>query len=782
MVEPLSLKQLRRSCDLASFEFETTAELEPDIHIIGQPRGVHAIEFGLDFESPGYNIYVLGEAGTGRTTAISRFIQARASNEPAPNDWAYVNNFREPHKPVALRLAAGLGCKFRDDMHDLVDELKTVIPRAFDSDPFRNAVHQIQEQFATQREEAFGQLHARASQRGAAVVAAPEGARIVPVRNGQPLTPQDFAALSEDERARWREVVRELEAELEETARRVQAYERQAADEIRALVRRVASSVVAEKMRVLREAYPDQEPTQDYLRQVEADIIENVDLFRELDGEEDAQLLVRRDERLRRYRVNVIVDQRLAEGAPVVVENDPKQIRLLGRIEHESRFPGGVITDFTMIRGGALHAANGGYLVIRARDLFAEPGAWDGLKRALVAQCVTPDDPAARGGAPTRSLDPEPIPLDLKIVLIGPPEFYYALHKLDSDFRQLFKVLADFDEIMDRSAENENEYANFIAARCQEEKLRPFHKEAVGQLVELGSRLAGSQSKLTTRFGELADIIREADYWAGKNGHEVVAADDVRQAIEEREYRFNRVESRLREQVQQGKLLIVASGSQVGQVNGLSVSAVGDHQFGHASRITARAFVGQEGVIQIDREVQLAGPIHNKGVMTLVGYLGGQYALEQPLSLSAQITFEQNYSGIEGDSAATTELFALLSSLSGIPIQQAVAVTGSVNQHGEVQAIGGVTQKVEGWYEICKQRGFTGDQGVMLPAANVDDLMLRERVLRSVEQGEFHLWAIRNVDEGLEVLMGVLAEEVHKAVSARLRELAETIQEYNHRS
>ncbi len=781
MVKPLTLKQLRRSCDLASFDFQTTEEIRPDARIIGQPRGIHAIEFGLDVESPGYNIYVLGESGTGRTTAIRNFIKARAENEPVPSDWAYVYNFREPHKPIALQLEPGMGCKFRDDMSQLIEDLKAGIPRAFDSDAFRDAIQGIQEELSKKREREFSALQAQAAQKGAAVIAAPDGARIVPVRNGQALSAQEFAALTNEEKEAWRQIAKSLETALADTARQSQKDERAAQQEIETLIRRVAASVVDERLDTLQGRYQDHEEILNYLDQVQQDILDHVELFRPENEDGDARKELPGMDPFRRYKVNVIVDQRLAEGAPVVVENDPKLMRLLGRVEHESRFPAGVFTDFTLIRGGCLHEANGGYLVLRAKDLFSEPGSWDGLKRALVGECVSPDDPAARGGAPTRSLDPEPIPLDLKIILVGPPDVYYLVHAVDEDFRTLFKVLADFDELMDRNKTNENEYANFVATRCSEEGLRHFDREAVGQLVELGSRLAGSQKKLTTRFGDIADIVREANYWAGKAGRDLVTAQDVLQAIVEREYRQNRIQTRRREQVLDGKILIATEGAALGQINGLSVAAVGDHQFGHASRVTARTFVGKEGVVQIDREVQLAGPIHNKGVMTLVGYLGGQYAHELPLSLSAQITFEQNYGGIEGDSASSTELYALLSSLSGIPIKQSIGVTGSVNQHGGIQAIGGVTYKVEGWYEICKKRGLTGDQGVLLPAANIPDLMLREVVLRSVEEGAFHLWAVSTVDEGLEILMERPASEVHQAVQQRLSQLAETIRKFSGR-
>ncbi|KAA3656964.1 MAG: Lon protease family protein, partial [Chloroflexi bacterium] len=453
--------------------------------------------------------------------------------------------------------------------------------------------------------------------------------------------------------------------------------------------------------------------------------------------------------------------------------------RLLGRGEHEVRQNGAVVTDFTLKRSGALHAANGGYLVLRARDLFNEPGAWEALKRALVAGEVRPDDPASRGGSIARTLDPEPIPLFLKVILIGPPQLYYYLFQVDEDFQTIFKVMADFDEVVDRTPENEQLYATFIATRCHEEGLLHLDREAVARVIEYGSRQAGTQSKLSTRFGQMADLVRESNYWAEVNGRSLITVYDVEKAIDNREYLSNRIENRMRDHLLSGKQLVATEGAVVGQINGLAVSQVGDHAFGHPSRVTTRTYVGQQGVVQIDREVELAGQIHNKGLMTLVGYLGGHYATDQPLSLSAQITFEQNYGGIDGDSASSTELYALLSSLSDLPIDQGIAVTGSVNQRGEIQAIGGVTQKVEGWFNVCKANGLTGDQGVLIPISNVPDLMLRVSVVEAVAAGEFHIWAVTTVDEGIALLTGHTAAEVHAAAKARLQTLANTMAHYS---
>lgn len=781
MVKELPSKKLFNTCDQDKFDFETTADLKPHSRIIGQPRGTESIVFGLGVDSPGYNIYVLGESGTGRTTAIERFIAYRAVKDPVPDDWAYVHNFSEPHKPRALKLKAGEGQKLCQAVGGLIDDLRTDLPKAFDTDEFRAAVHDIEHDMETARDERLSDLQTKAKESGMAVVFAPGGLQILPINeSGQPIPPEALAQLPQEAQQDLKEKIHALEHNVvEDAVREIQSLEIEAKGKMKELVRSVGGSVVDRALGELKRRYAEEDEICAYLDEVNKDILEHTALFRPPgEDDEDPQRAERRAMLLRRYEVNLITNNHGREGAPVVTENNPNIPRLLGRIEHEARRGGGVITDFSLIRAGALHASNGGYLVLRAKDLFAEPGAWEALKRALMTGSIDPDDPATRGGAPTRSLDPEPIPLNSKVVLVGPSQLYYWLHDLDEDFTTVFKVMSDFDERMERTRKNEMEYATFVATRCAEENLLPFDRTAVARVVEQGSRLAASQTKLTTRFGVIADLLRESSYWAQKAKHEVVTVEHVQKAIEESRYRRNRVEDRLRERVLDGTLLIATEGEAVGQINGLTVSIVGDHRFGQPSRVTARTYMGKDGVVQIDREVNLAGPIHNKGVMTLVGYLGGRYANDLPLSLSAQITFEQNYGGIEGDSASLTEVCSLLSSLSGIPIKQALAVTGSVNQRGEVQAIGGVSVKVEGWFAICMERGLTGDQGVIIPASNVRDLMLDQDVRAAVDEGKFHLWAIGSVDEALEVLTGRPAKEVHMMAEKRLRELAEGIESF----
>lgn len=778
MIHSLKPEQLRRSYDFTDSSFQTTAEMPSGTNIIGQPRGVQAIEFGLSLPSPGYNIFVLGESGTGRTTAIQKYIEQRAESAPVPSDWVYLHNFLQPDKPSAIELPAGVGCRLRDVLHKFVSQLRNDIRRAFDNQVYRDAVLEISHELDNKRGATFDELQQKASAQNAMVLQTAEGFRIVPTQDGQPMQPQEYNELSEDALLAWKEILHKLQHELNETAFQSRKLETEAQAELDGLNRRVGGSVVDVAFAELKQQFADFEKVTAYLDEVQEDILDHVEFFQDGRETEEPDALLD-DERFWRYQVNVLVDHKLSKHAPVIVDYNATVPRLLGRVEHEVRQNGAVVTDFTLIRSGVLHTANGGYLVLRARDLFNEPGAWEALKRALVAGEVRPDDPATRRGSATRTLDPEPIPLNLKVVLIGPPQLYYYLHQMDEDFQTIFKVMADFDEVVDRTPENELLYATFVATRCHDEGLLHLDREAVARVIEYGSRLAGTQSKLSTRFGQIADLVRESNYWTGVDGRSLVTVNDVEKAIDNREYLRNRIENRMRAHLLEGKQLVATAGAIVGQINGLSVSQVGDHAFGHPTRVTTRTYVGQQGVVQIDREVELAGQIHNKGLMTLVGYLGGQYAADQPLSLSAQITFEQNYGGIDGDSASSTELYALLSSLSGFPINQSIAVTGSVNQRGEIQAIGGVTQKVEGWFNVCKANGLTGEQGVIIPISNVSDLMLRVSVVEAVAAGQFHIWAVTSVDEGITLLTGRAAEDVHESVKARLQKLANTMAHYN---
>jgi lon-related putative ATP-dependent protease len=781
----LAAADLNRACDTSRFAFQTTAELPLTERIIGQPRGTRAIEFGIGIESPGFNIYVLGPTGTGRTTTIERFLREKAAAEPAPGDWVYVQNFQDPRRPRAITLPAGMGAQFRDDMAELVSALQREIPKAFQTDEYSGARAQVTERLETDRNRALQALHQQAARSNFAIVRTADGLIVAPLVDGEPMRMEAYQALAEEERGQLDAARRAIERNLEETLKAVAESEQGARREVVALDQRIAGSVVDRYLAGLRARYGAEEEALLHLDLVRQDVIDNVVDFRpELEQPGDDRPS---DDPLRRYQVNLIVDHSASTGAPVLVESNPTYHNLVGRIEYEMRF-GVPLTSFGNIKAGSLHRANGGYLVLRAGEVLASAHAWRALKRALNDQLVRIEEPAAESLA-TKTLDPEAIPLDIKIILMGSPALYYSLFALEEDFGKLFKVRADFDTQMDRTVENEDEFAHFVAARCHEEGLCHFGREAVGKMIEYGSRLAGSQNRLVTRFGVVADIVRETSFWARQAGRATVDVDDVRAAIRERTYRANLFQEHLRREVTEKRLFIDTSGLAVGQVNGLYVIALGDYTFAQPCRITAQTHMGRAGVVSIEREVELAGPLHNRGVLTLAGYLGGTYAQRHPLSLSASVTFEQNYRGIEGDSASSAELYALLSSLAQLPVQQAIAVTGSVNQWGAVQPIGGVTEKIEGFYDLCAADGLTGEQGVLIPAANRADITLRDDVVEAVSAGRFHVWAVETIDDGLERLTGVPAGErqpdgsypagtVHHRVQDRLGRLAHELEAF----
>ncbi len=784
MPSELSPTQLRRTCNPEQFPFETTAELPVTPEIIGQPRATRAIEFGLDMEGPGYNIFVVGPGGTGRATVIQRFLAQQAARKPTPDDWVYVHNFRQPRSPRAIRLPAGTGARFRDDMAALVAELRRTIPQAFEAETYQEARRQIEQKYQNAQEELLKGLDAQARQRSFAVMRTPSGLALVPVRDGRPLPPEAFQALPDEEKERFAAQYAELERFAEETLQRLRDNEREAQQALRNLDREAVAFVVGRAVDDLKARYAEHEEVAEYLEEVRSDIIARADDFKQTEppsGEPSAPPI----SPFHRYLVNLFVDNRDQQGAPVIVESNPILPNLMGRAEYEIRM-GVPVTDFTLLRPGALHRANGGYLVLQARDVLSDPMAWQALKRALSEGAIRIEDRSA-AMVSVVGLDPEPIPLDVKVVLMGSPYLYYLLYALDEEFRELFKVKADFSTEMDRTPENEYLYALFIRARCEEECLRPFDRTAVARVVEYGSWLAEDQNRLSIRFREVTDLLREADYWAGKAGREVVTGEDVERAIAERTYRANRVEEEIRRVITEGTLRIETEGAVVGQVNGLSVHAVGDHIFGRPTRITARAYVGRSGVVDIQREVKLSGPTHGKGVLTMAAYLGGQYATDQPLTLSASLSFEQTYDEVHGDSASLAELYALLSVLADVPIRQGIAVTGSVDQQGRVQPVGGVNHKIEGFFRVCRERGLTGDQGVIIPSANVRNLMLDPEVVQAVAEGKFHIYPITTVDEGIELLTGIPAGTrdesgqfpegtLHARVLARLKELAEKLE------
>ncbi|MDA8165775.1 MAG: ATP-binding protein, partial [Desulfobacteraceae bacterium] len=710
-----------------------------------------------------------------------------------PDDWLYVNNFEDEDKPRALRLPAGKGREFRDDMDHLVEDLKSDVPRGFESKEYEREREKIEEEFQDKAKQLFEKLNERAQERGFGLVQTPHGLMIVPIKDGELLSPDELEKMGEKEQQRVERGRDELQEEMRETMRMVQDLQGEGKKRARELDQRVVGFAVDHLINDLKEKYAPYDGVGRFLDEARAFLLKNVHAFRQIKQMEEAPQQQKmaiammgggRQPTFDEYRVNLVVDNSDCTGAPVDMEGNPTGPNLIGRIEHMGQF-GTLVTNFGMIKGGALHRCNGGYLMLDVYEVLTKPLSWHVLKRALKNREITIEGMGeAYGLITTRTLQPEPIPLDIKVILTGDPYIYYLLYSYDPDFQELFKVKADFETSIDWSETTAEQYAQFIGNVCREEKLKHFSPSGVAKVVEYGSRLASNRKKIATKFGEVVDLVRQASYWAGTNGNKHVQAGDVKKAIDEQIYRSNRIEERLREMIEEGTILIDTEGSEVGQVNGLAVLQLGDYAFGKPSRVTARTHMGSNGVVNIDREAKLGGPIHNKGTMILSGYLGGKYAQEVPLTLTASITFEQLYEGVEGDSASSTELYALLSSLSRLPVRQELAITGSVNQHGEVQAIGGVNEKIEGYFEVCRAKGLTGRQGVMIPAANCLHLMLREPVVEAVAAGRFHIYPIETIDQGIGLLTGTEAGErqedgtypestVNWLVQNRIRDLAE---------
>ena len=788
-VQPLRPDQLCQTCDGSQFDFETTDELEDLAEIIGQERAVNAVQFGIGIRREGYNLFALGPSGTGKRTTIGRFLDRKAATEPIPADWCYVNNFEFSYQPRALQLPPGRGVVLRKDMEKLVEELRTAIPAAFESEDYRTRRQEVQEEFKEQQEKAFGELRDQARERSIALIRTPSGLAVAPLKEGEVMSPDEFQKLPEEERTRFEKEIADVQEQLQQALPQARQWEREAREKVKELDRQVATFAVGGMMDEIREKYADLAHVVDYLNAVQKDVVDNLDAFRKRDEETQVMGIplpssVAQEPLLRRYQVNVLVDHSESKGAPVIYESNPTYNNLIGRIEQIAQM-GALLTDFNLIKPGALHRANGGYLILDARQLLLQAYAWEGLKRAIRSRQVRIESLGqALSLISTISLAPEPVPLDVKVVLIGDRMLYYQLYQLDPDFGELFKVEADFSEEMARTPESNLLYARMIATMARRNDLRPFDRGAVARVVEHSSRLAGDAERLSVHLLSIADLLREADYWAGVSGNGVVTGDDVQQAIDAQIHRADRVRERVQDRILRGTILIDSSGERVGQVNGLSVIGLGNFAFGQPSRITARVRIGGGKVVDIEREVELGGPIHSKGVLILSSFLGARYAAEHPLSLSANLVFEQSYGGVEGDSASMAELCALLSALAQVPVRQSLAMTGSVNQHGESQPIGGVNEKIEGFFDICKARGLTGEQGVIIPASNVQHLMLRHDVVDAVQAGQFHIYPMRTVDEALELLTGIPAGErdeegnfpagsVNQIVDARLRELAE---------
>ncbi len=794
-MQKLSPQQLRRTFDPKTLSVESTVPLKPSESIIGQKRAVSALQFGLEIRDGGFNIYVAGPPGIGKMTAVQSFLEELAQRKATQPDWCYLNNFEDSYQPKMCRLPAGKGRELQHDMKSLIEQVRREIPKAFESEEYGNRRDAIVKTVDKQRAQVLEKLNAQTAKAGFMLQTTPFGIATIPMLKGQPLNEADYQAMPAQDRADFQRRHETLKDDLEAAMKQIRELERAAQKQLHALDQQVALYIVGGLIEELKDKYRDLAAVIEHLHAVQKDILGNIETFKSNTAPNPApegNAAVTpwlRELPFRKYLVNVLVDNSEQKGAPVIVELNPSYNNLFGRVEKEVQF-GALYTDFTMIKPGSFHRANGGYLVMPVEDVLRNLLSWDGVKRALRSGEIEIEEIGERlGYLATKSLRPQPIPVNIKVMLVGRPLLYYLLHAYDEEFPELFKVKADFDTRMDCSAENVRDFLAFLPTFCNKEKLKHLDATAVAKLLEHSARLAEDQEKLSAHFGTLADIIREANFWTMQAGAERTGAPHVQKALDARIYRSNLMEERLQEMIARGILLIDTAGQITGQVNGLAVISLGEYFFGKPSRITASVWPGREGVVDIEREVELGGPIHSKGVLILNGYLARQFAQDKPLTLSARLVFEQSYEGVEGDSASSTELYALLSALSGLPIKQGIAVTGSVNQRGEVQAIGGANEKIEGFFEVCKAKGLTGEQGVIIPHSNVAHLMLREEVVEAVAAGQFSIWSVASIDEGLEILTGVPAGvrdaqgtfpegTVNYRVENRLREFGERLKEF----
>ncbi|WCN38172.1 Lon protease family protein [Aneurinibacillus uraniidurans] len=752
--------RLRARIDPTVFPFETTAEAEP-LHdgIIGQERAVRAMEFGLQVRQAGYNLFVMGQPGTGKTTYARTKVAQLAVNKPTPADWCYVYNFSRPDYPLALSFPAGEGRVFKAYIDELFQGIERAIRSTFTGEEYEKQRQYTVQNFNNRAQELWDKLADKAEEVGFALERTPEGIATIPLVSGEPMSNEAFSQLSKEEQEVWEKKSRQLEQDAAETLRQVHLIERELAQTIASMNKDSARHAVYHLFQPLYKLYRD-EQVQAYIKAYEENVIENYQLFTEQEKEADPmESLLEPDRKSAyyRYRVNVVVDNSEVEGAPVVFETNPSYYNLFGRMEYRSTL-GTMTTDFTMIKPGALHLANGGYLIMQAGELLRNPYAWHVLKRTLKIASIQIENVAEEQGLVAASgLKPEPIPLQVKVVLIGDYDVYRALAEWDDDFSELFQVNVEFDTEMKNEQANHLAFASFVRSYGEKEGLRPFHRSALAGLIEHSARLAEDQRKLTTGFQAVTRLLVEAAFWAEQEASDIVYGQHVQKALAEQEYRSNGMDERMREMIEDGTIMVDVTGERVGQINGLAVLQIGEYAFGQPHRITAQTFIGRSGIINIERETSLSGQIHHKGLLILSGYLAGKFAQDKPLPLSASITFEQTYSMIDGDSASSTELYALLSSLSDIPIRQGIAVTGSVNQWGEIQPIGGVNEKIEGFFAVCRALGLTGEQGVIIPHQNVKNLMLRREVVEAVESGTFHIWQVRTIEEGIEILTGIEA-------------------------
>jgi lon-related putative ATP-dependent protease len=787
-IKELSANEIYRFCDLSQFGFKTTEGIVSCEDFIGQERALSAIYFGLGIEYRGYNLYLAGPSGVGKTSSIKAILPQIAKNHPTPGDWCYVYNFEDSNLAKSINLPTGMGKVFKKNMDELLESLKADIPKAFESKQYEEEKQQIMNESQRQKGILFDELQKKAGEVEMQIQFTPTGIVTIPLFSGKPITQEDYNTLDDTHKEDIRKRKEKMDEEVGEVFKKVKNLEKEATNKLKELEKRVALFAVRDLLDSIREKYRTHPEIIDHFDMVQKHILENIDNFLPDKGMEGGAPFPFRPSQQKpiftEYQVNVLIDNSNTEGAPVIFEPHPNYTNMFGSMEREARF-GVLVTDFTMIRAGSLAKANGGYLVVEALDVLKYPFVWDSLKKVLENRELRIEDVYQQYGLmSTVGLRPEPVKINVKVIMTGSLQLYHMLYAYDEDFMKLFKVKADFDSVVERTDDLLSQYACFVKSICDKEHLKHFDISGIEAAIEHSSRLAGDQNKLSVQFGAISKVIREANYWANLDkDSNYVGRKHVEKAIDEKIYRSNMIEEKIQEMITKGIILVDTESEMVGQINGLAVYSLGDYAFGRPSRITCETFMGMEGVVNIERKANLSGNIHNKGVLILSGYIGAKYAQNKPLSLSASLCFEQSYEMIEGDSASAAELIALISSISGVPIKQSFAITGSVNQKGQIQPIGGVNEKIEGFYHVCKSQGLTGEQSVLIPHQNVRNLMLKKEIVESVKDNKFHIYPIINVDQAIEILTGMEAGEringkfkkgtVNYLVDRRLKELAE---------
>ena len=756
ILEPCDLRCI---CDAKIFNFKDTSEVESLDVVIGQERAVKAIDFGLNMKSPGYNIFVTGIEGTGKSTIVRDIISKHAETLSTPDDWCMVNNFKDEYVPKAIAVPPGKATHLSKMMNNVVEDLKREIPKAFGEESYLQRQTEIKNKYSEQSREIFKEVEKFATERNLQINRTSTGYQPVPVLDGKPLTPEEFRKLPEEKQAEIDANIRSIREKTDFVVREISKINREMQKDLEKLMEEIALFVAWDRLQVIKEEFKDSKDILDYLDEVRADVVENVKDFQaEKEGADQTKGFMFQAPKpsFQKYTVNVLIDQKVVAGAPVIFETNPTYQNVFGQLEKRA-YMGTLMTDFTMVKPGSLLKANGGFMIMEIESVLMNPFVWEALKRALQNKQLFIEDMPTSMGFGSASLRPQPIPLEVKVILLGSYYPFQILQNYDSKFNKIFKVRADFDHEVERTEKTLQQYAQFIARACKEEDLLPLTSEGVAAVVEFGEKYASNKNKLSIRFGPIMSILKEADYWARKDNATIVTDAEVIKAFKEYRFRYNLYEEKVHENYVDDTIMIDVDGEVVGQVNALSVFQIGDISFGRPSRITAETYMGKPGVVNIEREAKLSGKTHDKGVMILSGFLGRTFAQRYPLSLSISITFEQSYGGVDGDSASSTELYAIISSLSGIPIKQGIAVTGSVNQKGKIQAIGGVNHKVEGFFDVCQAKGLKGKQGVMIPESNVKNLMLKKEVIDAVEEGKYHLYKVATVEEGIEILTGVPA-------------------------